>query len=265
MSAGPNQFAPAPEPHRSGAPSGKTTGDCCVSVEEGYRRWAPSYDLDLNPLLALEERQLKTLLPCLTGKCVLDLACGTGRWLTRLLADGATSGVGLDNSAAMLERAREKAGLRNRLVRADSRSLPFAEGAFDLVVCSFALGHLFELESTAQEVARVTVPGAAVYLSDLHPQAYSRGWRTRFRDRLGAVEIQSRPHSIGQVLAAWESAGFKWSGFTEFRLGEPERPIFARAGKAELFVELSRVPAVLILHFQRAGQPRTTREPGGNP
>ncbi len=254
MSSGPSQFAPVVVQRDSGMVTAKRAVAACVSAKEGYRRWAPTYDLGLNPLLALEERRLKPMLPCLAGKRVLDLACGTGRWLTQLLAEGAASGVGVDNSAAMLERAREKTDLRNRLVRADSRSLPFAEAAFDLVICSFALGHLDDLESTAREIARVTAPGAAVYLSDLHPQAYSRGWRTRFRDSRGAVEIQTRPYAVRGLVAAWESAGFEWLGFAECRLGESERPIFAQAGKANLFAEVCKVPAVLILHFQRVAQ-----------
>ena len=74
----------------------------CVSVQEGYERWAPTYDRDPNPLLALEERQLKLMIPPLEGKRVLDLACGTGRWLAWLMKGGARTGVGVDFSPAML-------------------------------------------------------------------------------------------------------------------------------------------------------------------
>ena len=35
----------------------------CVSPGEGYKLWAASYDGDLNPLLALEERALRPMLP----------------------------------------------------------------------------------------------------------------------------------------------------------------------------------------------------------
>src|SRR5438093_9518271 len=67
-----------------------------VLSEEGYELWAPAYDRDPNHLLALEERTLKPLLPDLTGQQVLDLGCGTGRWLELLLDLAARRAVGVD-------------------------------------------------------------------------------------------------------------------------------------------------------------------------
>ena len=55
-----------------------------VEVEEGYRRWSEVYDDAPNPLLALEERVLGPLLAEVRGERVVDLGCGTGRWLARL-------------------------------------------------------------------------------------------------------------------------------------------------------------------------------------
>jgi malonyl-CoA O-methyltransferase len=88
-----------------------------LSVDKGYELWAPTYDQDLNPLLALEERVLTPLLPSLQGKVVLDLGCGTGRWLKRLLESGASEGAGLDASSAMLAPSRIE-GLAPRAVGA---------------------------------------------------------------------------------------------------------------------------------------------------
>ena len=113
-------------------------GPSSVSAAEGYERWAPSYDRTPNPLLAREERYLVPLLPDLHDKHVLDLACGTGRWLERLLARGAHLGVGVDFSIAMLGIARRKVTLTGRLARADCLRLPFRTSVFDLAVCSFA-------------------------------------------------------------------------------------------------------------------------------
>jgi ubiquinone/menaquinone biosynthesis C-methylase UbiE len=181
---------------------------------------------------------------------VLDLACGTGRWLAWLLTEGARSGVGVDLTSAMLATAREKPGLRGRVAQADCREIPFADAAFDLVVCSFALSHIRDLDSAAREVGRVAAAGAGIFVSDLHPLAYAQGWRTGFRDDQGAAEITAWPHSVQEVVAAWYSAGFECANSAECRLGEPERPIFSRAGKAHLFEEVCHVPAILILHFQ---------------
>lgn len=129
-----------------------------VSADYGYNLWAQSYDHELNPLLALEERVLIPILPDLRGSRVLDLACGTGRWLGTLLRLGASSGIGIDCSYAMLAAVGTKPLLRRRLVRADALALPLGDAAADLIVCSFALGHFREVRGLAAEVARVARP-----------------------------------------------------------------------------------------------------------
>jgi ubiquinone/menaquinone biosynthesis C-methylase UbiE len=222
-----------------------------VSVQEGYERWAPTYDRDPNPLLALEERQLRLMVPPLEGKRVLDLACGTGRWLAWLMTRGASSGVGVDFSPAMLAAAKEKSAVRGRVVQANCRAVPFANAVFDLVVCSFAVGHIPDLRSVAREVGRVATPGADVYVSDLHPLAYGQGWQTGFRDNSRAVEIATWSRSAHEFQAPWVSAGFDCTQLVECRFSEPERHVFARAGKAREFDDFCQVPAVLICHFQR--------------
>jgi ubiquinone/menaquinone biosynthesis C-methylase UbiE len=225
-----------------------------VSVQEGYERWAPTYDRDPNPLLALEERQLSRMIPPLEGKRVLDLACGTGRWLAWLVTQGARSGVGVDFSTAMLAAAHKKPDVRNRLVQADCGALPFANAVFDLVVCSFAVGHISDMQSVAREVGRVATGGSDIYVGDLHPQAYGQGWHTGFRDSRGAVRIATWPRSAQEFVVPWISAGFDCTQSVECRFSEAERPIFDRAGKGELFEKYRTFPAVLVCHFVRAAR-----------
>ena len=80
-----------------------------LSAVEGYRAWANSYDRDINPMLALEKRFLETLLPPAVGLDVVDLGCGTGRWLEIFAAMQPGSLLGVDSSVEMLEIARGKA------------------------------------------------------------------------------------------------------------------------------------------------------------
>jgi ubiquinone/menaquinone biosynthesis C-methylase UbiE len=167
------------------------------------------------------------LLTDLHSKRILDLACGTGRWLETLMRQGAESGVGVDCSIAMLRVGVRKSCLAGRLARATCENLPFRAAVFDLAICSFALGHLRDLGPTVRELARVTKPQADVFVSDLHPEAYARGWRVGFRDGRNALEIETMP-----------------------REGE-EKPIFARAGKAHFFAEACQSAAVLVCHFKR--------------
>jgi ubiquinone/menaquinone biosynthesis C-methylase UbiE len=231
--------------------AGLSAAPVCVSVEEGYERWAASYDDAPNPLVHLEERKLTALLSYLGGKCTLDLACGTGRWLERLSGMGTGLQVGVDLSAAMLRVAGKKAAVHGRLARADCLSLPFQASVFDLVVCSFALGHVPDLGRALSELARVTKAGAYVVVSDLHPEAYERGWRTGFRDSHNVVRIETTPRSAEEIVRAFYSAGFECLTHLPLCLGEPEKPIFARAGKGHLFARACQVPAVLVCHFRR--------------
>lgn len=50
-----------------------------------YDRWAGSYDSDPNPQTALEEADVLEVLAKLPPGRVLDAACGTGRYLIRLV------------------------------------------------------------------------------------------------------------------------------------------------------------------------------------
>ncbi|MFZ0298085.1 MAG: class I SAM-dependent methyltransferase [Candidatus Sulfotelmatobacter sp.] len=225
-----------------------------VSVAEGYARWAASYDQNPNPLLALEERCLLPLVPNVAGKRVLDLACGTGRWVERLLAADPVLGIGIDLSPAMLRMAREKSAIRGRLARADCLKLPLRDAAFDLAICSFALEHIGKFSELARECWRVLREPADLYISELHPAAYDSGWRTGFRDQQGALQIETTSHSSREIVNAFNCVGFELARQLECFVGEPERPLFAKAGKESYFDNARVVPAVMILHFRRTAR-----------
>jgi len=240
----------APSPH---ARDSLRSQPRVLSCKEGYELWALAYDRDPNPLLALEERTLKPLLPDLAGRRVLDIGCGTGRWLELLLDLGARRAAGVDCSRAMLSAAAAKARLCGCLVRGNGETLPFRSEVADVVVCSFALGHISKLETLAGEVARVAKPQADIWLTDLHPEGYARGWRVGFRHGSGPREIATFARSVGQVRKAFTSQGLEIIECIEPHLGEPERAIFSRAGRADLFEDACKVPAVLICRFRRSG------------
>jgi SAM-dependent methyltransferase len=229
----------------------QSSSSSVVSVTEGYERWAPTYDGDPNPLLAREERHLLPLVDALRGKRMLDLACGTGRWLEKLMASGTASGVGVDCSAAMLRVARNKCSIATRLAQSACENLPFGNAAFDLLTCSFALGHIQDLQKVAQEMARVARRRADVFISDLHPEAHSRGWRVGFRDGDATAQIEMLPRPSEQTIQIFCGTGFDCVRCDSLWLGEPERAIFVRAERAHAFAEACQVPAILMCHLRR--------------
>ena len=235
-------------------------GPYLIPVAEGYERWAATYDRVANPLLAREERYLLPVLGSLRGKRVLDVACGTGRWLNLLIQGGAASGVGIDCSPAMLRVARAKQALSNRLVEATGEALPFPASSFDLAICSFAIGHFKDFVSLVRELARVSKPGADVFVSELHPDAYTLGWRVGFRDEHSTFRIEMLARPIDEVTQTFKANSFECLKLESLRLGTPEEPLFQRAGKAQAFADACQLPAILACHFQKtSGNPPSCR------
>jgi ubiquinone/menaquinone biosynthesis C-methylase UbiE len=226
-------------------------GSFLISATEGYERWAATYDSFPNPLLAREERHLVPLLGDLSGKAILDLACGTGRWLEILLRRGAATGVGIDCSSSMLRTARQKYAIAGRLAHASCEMLPFRAESFDLAVCSFALGHIRELGCLVREWAYVMKPGADIFITDLHPDAYARGWRVGFRDRDVSFRIDMLPRAAEEIAAVFSAEGFAFMSHESLWLGDEEQPIFLRAGKSQAFAKACQLPAILACRFRR--------------
>jgi len=222
-----------------------------ASIEQGYERWASVYDDFPNPILAREERYLLPLLPSLAGKRALDIGCGTGRWLQRLAGRGARQLIGVDLSAAMLQRAQAKNLVQSEVLRADCLQLPFSAYTFDFSICSFVISHVRDLHHFAHELARVMKPRSDFFVTDLHFEAFAVGWRTGFRDHGGAVEIEVFPRHIERVLQVFIPAGFECLTHVALCLGEAEKPIFDRANRSTMFDRACRVPAISFAHFRR--------------
>lgn len=220
-----------------------------LGVREGYERWAPSYDQSPNPVLAREERYIEPLITDVQGKNFLDLACGTGRWLQKASARGVDCGVGVDCSNAMLQVARRKSSIQARLIQADCLHLPLPSHFFDLLICSFALAHIADLQKMICECVRVIKADGEVIVSDLHPEAFVRGWRTGFRDAGSAVHIEVFPRSADEIVRTFYAAGLECLKCESLFLGEPEQQIFVTANKADEFVEACQVPAVMVCRF----------------
>jgi SAM-dependent methyltransferase len=155
----------------------------------------------------------------------------------------------------MLRVAGKKRALRGRLATADCEQLPLPSAAFDLAICSFAMGHVQDLNSMVRELARVTKPGADIFVSDLHPEAYAQGWRVGFREGGTAIQIKTLVRATEEIVRVFRTNGFKCETHEPLWLGEPERPLFALAGKSHSFAEACRLPAVLVCHFHRLGLP----------
>jgi ubiquinone/menaquinone biosynthesis C-methylase UbiE len=122
-----------------------------------------------------------------SGGSLLDVGCGTGTLaiaaIRRVGRAGAVSGI--DASAQMLARARSKAanaGVAIDFRLADAEALPFANGAFDVVLGTTVL-HCLPRTARArciEEMIRVARPGGRVLLIDFGgPRKGRRSWMAR--------------------------------------------------------------------------------------
>ncbi|MGY6022556.1 class I SAM-dependent methyltransferase [Streptomyces spinosirectus] len=145
------------------------------SVEHGYDLLAPKFDhtpfRTPDSVLDACASALTRIGPFDAG---LDLACGTGAGAGVLARVCGRSVTGIDFSAGMLDVARRAVrppGPAVSWVRGDVRALPFAPGAFDLVVSFGAFGHFLprELPGLFAQVHAVLRPGGSFAFPVLAP------------------------------------------------------------------------------------------------
>lgn len=172
---------------------------------DAYALWASTYLPDAhNPLMELEQRAMLDLLPDPTGLRALDLACGSGRYLSILGERGAALALGMDNSLPMLRQAHAQS-----LACADLSTLPIADASLDLIVCGLALGHVRDLSRAIGEIGRALKQGGVVLYSDFHPFGQLAGWRRTFSAHGREYAIEQHTHLYADHHAACQTAGLQ--------------------------------------------------------
>jgi SAM-dependent methyltransferase len=167
-------------------------------VAEEYDRVAPDYQESkrLPFRLHVEEYTTFRLLPDLTGRSVVDLACGEGIYSRKLMLLGATRVVGVDISAKMIalaRRAEAAVPIGVEYVLADVATVDLGQ-QFDLAFCSYLFNYACsrtELRALIDGVARVVRPGGLVVgcndYPDNPPAHYDR-YRPYGFVKIGAAE-----------------------------------------------------------------------------
>lgn len=140
------------------------------------------------------------------GTRVLDVGCAHGDYLTAIGLRGAVA-VGVDVGLPALRRA--KAAGRS-VVAGSGLCLPFADGAFDTIVCHKTL-HLFDRpEAIVQEFNRILRPGGRVVFSSSNPTApYARFKRAAVRNGRNANWGSANAWSVAQWCRAFAGQGLR--------------------------------------------------------
>ena len=158
--------------------------------------------------VAAGKRERARLLGLRAGSRAIDVGCGLGedaRALSRLVGEHGEV-VGVDSSAALLERARTRCEPEDgpiRFIAADAHELPFDAGAFDAARIERTLQHLEDPARVVGELARVTRPGGVVLANEPDWGTLASTGRPRelVRAMLDVAEAQIRNPWIGRELA----------------------------------------------------------------
>ncbi|MCW3066647.1 MAG: hypothetical protein JWN32_3819 [Solirubrobacterales bacterium] len=177
-----------------------------ADARAGYRAWSENYDEPGNPIIAIEEPAIHSLVDSLPPGPALDAGCGTGRH-ARHLVDLGHEVLGVDLTPEMLVRAAANVP-EARFVEADLRSIPADDEQFDLVVSGLALAHLADLDVGVAELGRVLRPGGHLVISVLHPFQAHLGWQAPFADADGDRGfVREHSHTHADYLDAFRAAG----------------------------------------------------------
>ena len=223
-------------------------------AKTGYRAWATSYDEPGNPLIALEEPAVWSLIDALPSGPALDAACGTGRHARHLVELGHEV-VGIDLTPEMLDHARREVP-QAVFLEGDLTDLPADDDRFALVVCGLALAHVTDLDAAVGELARVMRPGGRCVISVLHPFQAVLGWHAPFEDEAGARHfVREHAHTHADYLAASWPPNLRLVNCVE-----PELTDVGSGGKRRAFRNIPDaalaayvgLPAVLVWDVEKA-------------
>jgi ubiquinone/menaquinone biosynthesis C-methylase UbiE len=141
---------------------------------EEFKEWneemVKKYDPDAfhhhpNPVVRfIENKRVNAIVNLINIRCkegsLLEVGCGAGNILEKALPGNL---FGVDISAYILAKARQKLSKRVGLSQADAQHLPFKDRVFKQVICSEVLEHLLDPSASLQEIARVlTHQGIAI-------------------------------------------------------------------------------------------------------
>lgn len=167
------------------------------------------------------------------GAKALDVGCGTGNNLIAF-AERGYSAHGIDHSPEMVAIAERKLadrrlGARVTLRTGDVRALPYADGCFDVVLCTGVLHHLVDMRPCLAEIDRVLKPGGSFHLAEPSQGATPAirllerlvALRARLRGRsepsratattsdLGIPEHEEGPISVASLTSILDSLGLE--------------------------------------------------------
>ena len=222
-----------PKPGKSG-PSGE---DSLQSSD----RATPIHDRHVTPVLALYRRLMEAALVNVRDKVIVGVGYALDHEILRLHIRGAR---------AVEARFIPESATSDSPVSVVEVQDPDI-GLADLVICSFALSLVSDITSVADRLSEMTVPGADLFVVDLHPETDRLGWRKPLAPEDLPSDAPITVHELSQIRQVFDAAGFELESLMEPRLGHPERRLFETIVRPDLFEQVRHMPAIYLFHFRR--------------
>ena len=137
---------------------------------------------------------------------VVEVGCGTGRFLSLVRALSRAAICGIDVSEAMLGVAARRAIPRAHLVRASAEALPLRDGVAHVALLLFVYHHVGDKPAALRELARVLGPGGRLVVgAPTRENLDSYPWM-RFFPRARSLDWERMP-ARSSVIETGRQAG----------------------------------------------------------
>lgn len=202
----------------------------------GFGNW---YDAHILPKVVAagcgteEVAELRRQVVPLASGAVFELGCGGGYNQDLYTGSAVTSFAGIDPNGSLLEAARARAAARGwetDIREGRGESIPFHDGAFDTVVCTYTLCSVDDPERVLSEMRRVLKPGGRLLYLE-HGKAPDPG-PAKWQNRIEPLwkKLAGNCHLTREVGASIRRGGFeiepigqeyfakapKWAGWMEW-------------------------------------------------
>lgn len=179
--------------------------------EEFFSSYKEMRDTKINANELIEIPVIKSFLPDLKDKKILDLGCGEGEMSKFFLEQGAKKVVGVDISKNMLNEAKKKKVKNLEFKLLSMEEISSLKGKFDIVFSSLAFHYVEDFYKLMKDVANKLKKGGLLIFSQEHPLVTSS---IRSKDLPKYIEKDDKRYyyvsdynNIGKRFVDWNVEG----------------------------------------------------------
>ena len=160
-----------------------------------YNQLAPTYHIRYDGPNKLDG--IAQALRTFQARTILEVGCGTGRFVESLRETGATV-LAVDSSTGMLSQAASRLGSAG-LAAALANQMPFGPQTFDLVYCVNAIHHFDDPRRFIVDGARLLKPGGTMAIIGIDPRTVRTRYYYEYFEGARKLDLERYP-SFGELV-----------------------------------------------------------------